>query len=418
MRLVSVLCFLFIAAFKHFVCAADGDFNSIIIIYGQLRTFSLTCGGIFENVVKQNAPAKVIINIDGGETERRLLDQDKNIKQCLRYYEGVIDFIVEGINKKTALHHGMEFDLMDRALDLIELNHYHARYIIKVRSDNFINAPIDIAAAFGLGSSFMYKFVELQHQYAKLVRSHKETTVDTSNSPVVDAGLVPSFVFADHLWAWVFTAGIPQLLRPMLFEPSPSPWSFLNATAWNENMKSYIYATYNRSLPVSVAHEYYGYSDLVVSALADIHSKYEVVYLMGRTWVHFGRYNTIAKISRDIVPDYGRLAWNVSGTLQKALPPGYQWPFKDDKLVEEGKRYNTFEWREVTESQLRLEHLKHGVNLVDMQNRLDDEYSFTMAPGSVYEFIGDDRVVAFLLRTCSNGHNPRSDCNYSKLEHR
>ena len=378
------------------------QYNTIVVIYGQLRTFPLTCSGIFEHVIKQNAPCKIIINIDGGENERKILAEDKQIRACLNMYLSSIDFIVDGIHKKTALHHGMEFDLMDRALDHIEAKQYTSNYLIKVRSDNFINAPIDIATAFGNSSSFIHKFITFQQQFSK-----------TMSIPPSD----DSFVLADQLWPWVFTAGIPQLVRPMFLEPSPSPWSFLNATAWNADMKQYIYDKYSQVLPVATMKEFYTYHALVQEALVDIHERFTVAYLLGRTWVHFGRFSTIARISRDIVHDYGYLGWNVSTSHQAVLPPGYQWPFTGAQLVGEGHRYDIFEWREVTESQLRLEHWKQGVNLVDMQNAFDDAKSFGVLPGSVWEDVQDDRLVAFILRTCAM-QLTRGECRHAHLRNR
>jgi hypothetical protein len=394
--LLGLLCLLCLLS-----CSAE-NFNAIIVIYGQLRTFPLTCGAMFQNVIQQNAPCKIIINIDGGDNERTFLADNMQVRSCLQMYEGSIDYIIEGIHKKTALHHGMEFDLMDRAMDHIEAKQYTANYLLKLRTDNFINAPLDIATAFGNSSSFVNKFMAFQHQYAKLVPP---------------SSLDGSFKLADHLWPWVFTAGVSQLIRPMFLEPSPSPWSFLNATAWNQDMKHYIYTTYSEVLPASTTTEFYSYHALVQQALADIHSRFQVAYVLGRTWVHFGRFQTIARLSRGIVHDYGYMSWNVSTSQQTILPPGYQWPFTGAQLAGEGHRYDIFEWREVTESQFRLEHWKQGVNLVDMQNVPDDVRSFTAMPGSVWEDVVDERLVAFILRTCAM-QTTRGECVGKHLRHR
>lgn len=87
------------------------------------------------------------------------------------------------------------------------------------------------------------------------------------------------------------------------------------------------------------------------------------------------------------------------------------WPFTGAKLAEEMHRYDIFEWREVTESQLRLEHWKLGLQLIDIQNAYDDAKSFQNEPGSVYEDMNDEKLVAFLLRKCdANTRSIRGEC--------
>ncbi len=370
-------------------------YNAIVVIYGHLETFPLTCGSIFENIMKHNSPCKVILNIDGGEVDKKVVAEDPLIQECLQGYVGSIDFIIEGVQKKTALQHGTEFDMMDRALDHIEANNYQARYLIKVRTDNVVNAPIDISAAFGTSSSFTTRFMAFHHQYAKTALV---TTPDDS------------FSMADILWQWVFTAGMPQWILPMVLEPSPSPWCFINATAWNKDVKSYIFEKYNHTVPLIVAKELYSYRIIMRDALADIHSRFDVAYLIGRSYIHFGRYETVARLSRAIVKDYGHLSWNVSTSKQTVLPPDYQWPFTGEILATQGHNYDIFEWREVVASQLRLEHWKQGVHLVDLQNIADDIKSHYNSVGSLFEDTPDPRVIAFLLAPC-HSKNRRYECN-------
>lgn len=272
--MLSLLCICLLFIFL-FVCGIVADssgnvsYDTIIVIYGQLRTFPLTCSGIFEHIVKQNAPSRVIINIDGGESEKTIITSNKFIRACLDAYLGPVDFIIEPIHKKTALHHGMEFDLMDRAIDFIEANKFTAKYLLKVRSDNFINAPIDIGAAYGRSSSFITRFLSFQQRYQRMLADANKINNIATATAAISLG--------EQLWAWIFTAGVQVLIRPMLFEPSPSPWSFINVTVWNHKMHDDILTRYSQPVTLTLLREFYNYSTLVTEALQDIHHRYQVL---------------------------------------------------------------------------------------------------------------------------------------------
>lgn len=167
-------------------------------------------------------------------------------------------------------------------------------------------------------------------------------------------------------------------------------------------MKDYLYTLPDSLQLREQPGSFYRYREAVTNDIQTIFHKYGILYLIGSTWIHFGKYQHSIKQSADILKYFGTLTWN--------------------------ETVNGEDWKFVAESQLRLVHWINGWNLIDLVNHDDyfesfnskqtdsvlDEYSIPL-----YEIQNQQsncvyrsslkKFVVYLLRDCHR-HEHRSEC--------
>ena len=80
--------------------------------------------------------------------------------------------------------------------------------------------------------------------------------------------------------------------------------------------------------------------------------------------------------------------------------------------------FRTNEWNDITESQFRLNHLKNGLNLIDLVNGPDYKKSFFKADKrSLVEDFKDNSLIVWLLRDCSR-HPHTKECTSDAIDRR
>ena len=218
----------------------------------------------------------------------------------------------------------------------------------------------------------------------------------------------PGGTFHDKLWAWVFTAGVTDYISPMLIHPSASPWCLLNATSWNQGLKSFIY-----SLPyVDINTDYYNYQEGLTNNMIYIHGNFSILYLIGGTWVHFGSYGLVNTMAKDIVSEFGKIKYNLTSFDDKDLPPQYSLSGIDKDRGKFSQYYWLLngQWYDVEESQFRVLHMKKGFNLIDIVNMVDYVHSFNaQTNASLPSDVMDGNVVVWIHRDCQR-HKNRREC--------
>lgn len=132
--------------------------RTLIVVYGQLRTFETTCVSILEHVVKANMPATVVFSVESHE--QLLIGQTR---QCLDAYTNYI-ILTEGspcINRGTAFP-APEFCWIERAINAMGSDIAHYDYLLVTRADNFYNADIRVATAYGTHPNFFHSFLHFE----------------------------------------------------------------------------------------------------------------------------------------------------------------------------------------------------------------------------------------------------------------
>ena len=389
---------------------------TLIVIYGLYRSFDITCNGIFQHIVRQNQPCHIIISLDDDITEF-----DSEILNCFAEFRQNITILNTKITKKLRIHVMKEFELMERAMVWMEQSNIKFHYILKVRSDNFVQTNIHAALSYGNHSNFYHSYLKFQENLELIYRTHGRSN--------------PSY--SDCLFAWILTGGLIGYIKPMMITPSPSPWSLLNATAWNQNIYTYIQThiqtreqTYEKinSQSDSQTHKhshinsnnnntnYFLFESKIRADLTDIHTRFEIVYLIGSTWIQYGRAETIRQCSTDILTHFGTLKWNITieksdnnKILPEILPKPFQWP-KNAPFGDMKPNYLPNEWTDITESQLRLIHLKNHWNLIDLVNLPDYFQSFLLNEKySLFQDLRNKELLVWILRICDKNIN-RLEC--------
>ena len=384
---------------------------TLVVIYGQYRSFDTSCPSLFEHVVRPNLPAHVVISLDSPVPSFGSSDTPYSnrmtlsywAQQCILGYEDLTNITFMHVDSSRLLKGRLtsmrEFLHMQHALSYIE-QHYGSsnsasfpfEYAIKIRTDNYIKADISISTVLGKSTAFPMRFLQFGLEYDRIMVSNNRT-----------AG-----TFHDKLWAWVFTAGITNYISPMILYPSASPWCLLNATSWNRGLKAYIY-----SLPqVDINTDYYNYQEDLSSNMRYIHGNFSILYLIGGTWVHFGSYKLVNTMAHDIISEFGKIKYNLTSFDENNLPPQYSLSGLDKDRGKFSQYYWLLngQWYDVEESQFRVLHMKKGFNLIDIVNMVDYVHSFNaQTNASLPSDVADGNVVVWIHRDCQR-HKNRREC--------
>jgi hypothetical protein len=193
--------------------------KTLIVIYGQYRTFDNTCPLLMKNIVRPNLPNIKIVFI---------LDEIHPIKfsavagLCLYPYLKYITVLGKIIND-TKSNVPIEFVLMTQALDYLAFKNETFDYAIKVRTDNVVLSPLrSISAVYGHFNG-----------------SHDVHMRKFQTDLCILYGRKPTN--REFIYAWISTAGTSFFQQLMIFPPQIGPpfycgpWCFKNSTIWNIN---------------------------------------------------------------------------------------------------------------------------------------------------------------------------------------
>lgn len=265
----------------------DGP-KTLVIIFGQYRTFDLTCSGIFDHVVKPNLPVTVVIVLD--EPKFHLT---RAVHLCLRPFTHVVRIInwLKCTDKSV-----VEFCLVEKGFSWAESLNETFTHAISVRTDNIIETDISVTTVFGHTASFFSQFI----RFEKFLEGEYN-----------QRGF-PSPSYHERLWAWIYSGGIQAFVKHMIFNSYESPWTKIYASDWNQAMRQYVFSQPNEDRLRSTKGAYYHYQHAVEKALLNITETYPIHYLIGSTWVCYGRYATRRAISKYMVEKYGKATFDSS----------------------------------------------------------------------------------------------------------
>ena len=357
---------------------ATGIARVLVIIFGAYRTFDRTCESIVQNIIAPNAPyLRVILSVD----EEKPLLLSEQTGDCLApFAESLVILADREVRRKGRAP--AEFTLIDRALSYTKLLNETYDFMIKVRTDLQANVAIPPMthiygdANMDSGEAFLrFERARISLYSSKLNRS--PTSIEIAR-------------------AYVLSAGIPEFLEPMLFRPSPSPWSMGD----HEFLRINLEDTFRRLQAERMS---------LLETLRKVHQLHQVAYLIGCTWLNFGRYQIMEAVSLNLTSQFGKLTWGEYGfdDTEGKKVPGFVREF-------EGKKLDGFvmkqKWRRVTESQMRLAHKKLNVELVDLINIRDYEKTFNISDTSRHSLDNKDPALLFyILRDCTRA-GVRAEC--------
>ena len=291
---------------------------------------------VIQNLVLPNMPCDVILALDAQQSELTQATMEK-----LQPY--LIKTIL--IPKKPDQNQIVEFVQVNTALKSIDTSKY--AYIMKTRSDAYIAHPIPLLTAVGVSDADT--FAAAWNTFKAAYRA-----------------LDPKASANQLLQGWVFTAGIPIMLHPMVMNQPVMPWSQLNQYEINTPLVNAIAAMQQVPVDDSSAMQ------AIVKRLAIEHKFF---YIFGSTWVHFGARQEFVTLADILVNEYGAHVWS------KHTGVADRWAAT------------------VTESHLRLSHLYHQLTCIDVMNPADYYVSFKFTSVGLANLRRAKTLYAFLLRS-------------------
>jgi len=315
--------------------------KTLILIFGQVRTFSECFFSIYKNIILENHPCDIILSIDG-----KYSDLPHDIVKKLDLY--LIDIYVT--HKKDDEirrdHHRIEFSLIKKGLErVVNIDDY--TFLLKVRTDVYIKEKINIKEIYGLCSPFVF-----QKKWTEFCKKIKEKK--------------------DLIQKWILTGGLSFFIPYQIDQKPISPWSLSNTIEWNSELWTYIQNQNQNQLFI----------------LRDIFKKHKIMYLIGSTWIHFGYAKDVYDLSIELEDKHTMMNWKDK---------------KDDDILEwidhknEKRSLVQSEWRNITDDQIRLIHHLKNIFLIDLVNKHDYIESFD-ASHSLFLNKKNPNLCAFLVR--------------------
>jgi len=355
--------------------------KTLVVIYGLIRTFDWTVDSIVRNIILPNQPCDVVLSIDQPIDElgpiasevlkpyltmtfaRDDLDFNNFEKGLTAINTHLKNFYasnnINGTQQQPAPY-PKEFYQMERVLRWAERTKRQYDYVIKIRTDNYAKWPIQVSSLYGDHPDF-----------AQLFEKHGQGVQRELN-------LTEPLNMQSRLWAWFITGGIAKFARGMLVGRPSSAYSRLGPLQWNQGLKNRI-DVMNDPPPSSS-------SVSLQSTVRQLSEEFRLVYLIGSTWIHFGKYEHIRNFSINSAKWWGSLLWEDFGFEASA------------------------QWRYVTESHMRLTHLKNQFSLVDLRNLPDYRISFNRTDTSHFQDnTNDDTHFYWIVRGCDR-HKEKANC--------
>jgi hypothetical protein len=332
--------------FEHIVVPKSADAcklnRTLVIVNGGVRTLVHLWEALLLNIVQPNEPCDIIFSIDGKREE---------IPEAV--IAGLGTRIIAILTTENEKPDGLtEFWLMKRTIRKIHFDRY--RFIIKTRTDLYHGVALPLKTVFGEADDFIVSFFTF-HQ----------TFMNKTAQTNVSAG--------EMLYAWMMTGGMVEFIRPMLIKKPYSPWSKLHQHDWNKNLKStLIECSTTEKLVMKSGNPK---NDEKISCCFSMAlQRYKVVYNIGSTWMQFGHSQHIIPTALKIAEEFGRHTWADVGF--------------DDRNTKN-------QWKDVTESQMRLTFLKAGYNLIDLVNSHD--FVQTFIPNNTFRQAKLDKKFLFFV---------------------
>jgi hypothetical protein len=327
--------------------------KTLVVIYGQVRTFEITSLSIYQKIVLENFPCHVVLAIDGKYSDIPL----KTMKLFEPY---LLDIYTTDLKEEEDIprdHNRIEFVLVKNVLDrLTPLQKEQYRFMIKVRTDLYAREGINIQKIYCTQSLHQFK---------------KDWEMFVSHSSIKNLS------YQDKLKAWIMTSGGFQHFVKQ-YDPNhipTSPWSLSNVIQWNRHIWDEIHKLKETTSQFEIHKQ-----------LRHLFLTQKIVYLIGSSWIHYGYFDDIDRISKEIYDKYGT----------------YRWTDDDNEILEwidhkgEKRMKLQKEWRWITDDQLRLCHTKH-YGLIDLVNPKDYIESFD-SWHSLNENIKNLDLFVFIVR--------------------
>lgn len=310
--------------------------NTLIVIFGQVRTLEHTMLSIYNNILLKNKSSHVILSIDGTY-------QDIPSSFLSLFRHSLLDiYVTHNKDNLQRDHERIEFELVANALKrVVDINDYE--FILKIRTDVYIKYPMDIRLIYGKSSleSFSKSFQEFAQKL------HMKGWKDDVKKCVK---------------SWILTAGIPFFIDKQLDESNPpvSPWCIDNVYHWNHALFDFIDVIFEK-LPTEPTISY------IHTLIRTLLSDKKITFLIGSTWIHFGESSHIYDISLLLVDKHTTMQYpNKSDTDELS--------WIDHKGEVRTKTQS--EWKLITDNQIRIVHQLHQYGLIDLVNNHDYMESF------------------------------------------
>lgn len=309
-------------------------------------------------------PAKIIFNIDESDD----FEFDNIGKQCIKPFLKDITILKkhEMTNCDT---HFMEHCLIEGAFRHVDKNqsvYDDIGFVITIRTDIFVSVDIPSSIVYGENSLFWRRFL----LYEDALKENYQLKFNR----------LPTY--HETLWAYVFTGGISKFITKMIMTNITSNgcenWMCQDVLQRNTNLKEFIYNNIDdkRELYINRPGSFHIYRDVMINDLRNISQHFQLFYLIGASWVHWGKFHQFRMLSRHGDNDYGKMEWNTTEILKN-------------------------NWRDVVESNMRLIHMKYDYNLVDFLIDHDLKKSFHQNDQtSLLENYVNSESVAYIARPC------------------
>lgn len=310
--------------------------NTLIVIFGQVRTLEHTMMSIYNNILLKNKSSHVILSIDGTY-------QDIPPSFLSLFKHSLLDiYVTHNKDNLQRDHERIEFELVANALKrVVDINDYE--FILKIRTDVYIKYPIDVRLIYGKCS--LEHFSKSFQQFAQNLNM-KGWKDDVKRC----------------VKSWILTGGLPFFIDKQLDESNPpiSPWCIDDLYHWNHGLFHFIDVIFERlSTEPSISY--------IHAFMRKLLSNKRITFLIGSTWIHFGEAKNIYDISLLLADKHTTM----------------QYPNKsdDDELSwidhkGEIRTKKQSEWKFVTDNQIRIIHQLHDYGLIDLVNKDDYIESF------------------------------------------
>ena len=382
-----------------------GATRVLIILYGSIRTFDLTCLSIMDNIVRPNYLASQI-NLVLSFDEPHPISLSMVTKSCLSdYMERLLIF--DGylsLNRSEMTVH-REFFLVTRVLDYFEATHIEFDYAIKARFDNYIKHPFPpmVLLYTPYQSSLMRKdsIIEFENFISKTQK-------------VYQTRLLRKPTLNEAVWAYISTGGRPAFLDDTLFLSekhnvwylTPSYKFFCQELYFQVGNLTIDAIKDAYTLPLKKSHEYHSFlfamsngtagnssssslteveydSAVIMRSVQAVMETRPVLFLLGSSWVHYGPARKFAEIHRHYINAFKSIKWSTYG-------------FKNYSVESDA----------ACESKLRLAHLDTNATLVDLfLHRRNYFVSFffkeVSSAKTIRNELDDPELDVWLLRDCA-----------------
>lgn len=308
--------------------------RSLIIIFGQIRTLTNCLPSILNNILIPNSPCDVILSIDGYYHDIPL-----NVLHDLKLY--LIDIYTTQNKDISRDNQRIEFELVREAFQRIKYPDIYT-FALKIRTDIYIKYPIELKLIYGT----CYK-KHFENRFYQLI---KHTKTDWKMNP------------SQVLKEWFLTGSFDFFISRQLdiLNPPCHPWSIQNIYQWNQTLFQQIDELCEAcKKPMTL--------DFIQYLIRQLSDNAHIVYLIGSTWIHFGRFNDIMKISTILCDSHTKMNWPNHDDNDIL-----QWIDHKGKIRQKLQK----EWKLITDDQIRLVHHINNYHLMDLVNNDDYIESF------------------------------------------